>query len=600
MAGIAVCMSMAMTSACTSHANRTNVLLIVADDLGYNDLAINNGNKAMQTPSLDTLAREGVRFTRHYADSVCSPARAALLTGMSSARLGYVPNGRGLSPQLVTLADALQDAGYHTMHIGKWHVGDTLREAWPDRQGFQHWLGFLNQWYLAGTQQNGQLVASQPRHIDPWLMRDSDAGSRYEGNLDDVLSEEAIGQIKALGGSRAPWFINLWYYSPHAPITPGAEHAAQYPDNPEGRYRAMVRQLDTNVGRVLSALRETGQDRSTLVIFVSDNGGTAQNVLDSNAPFHGAKGSFFEGGLRTPLLIRWPALRRAGEVREDVTAIQDIYPTILGHLGIPPPPGLDGHDIGEAPAPSRDLLWEGYFTPRYGYSLLRDGKWRLYKVWPWEPWEVAPRLFAVNREPGVPADRAGEHPALLASMEQARHELQRDMHRPRLQFERGTDGTGTLTGQDFLRTPGYGGFTFGIGVRDTYAGTVVSQQGIWSMAVSDTGEVVADFQGHRLRAKLPPGECRSVLVSGWFARRTSNWRGDDDRITLSLRINGEQVASHEAEGKLDDAAFAAPTLIGTPGANASNALLSQPLLLIAPVDASDSATAAGLHGELCR
>ncbi|MBK6511633.1 MAG: sulfatase-like hydrolase/transferase [Haliea sp.] len=121
---------------------KPNILLIMADDLGYNDLAINNDNTQIDTPNMDQLARDGVRFTRHYASTVCSPARAALLTGYHPERLGYLPNGRGISPAIETLPERLQQEGYTTWHIGKWHIGDLERTAWPDHQGFYHWFGF--------------------------------------------------------------------------------------------------------------------------------------------------------------------------------------------------------------------------------------------------------------------------------------------------------------------------------------------------------------------------------------------------------------------------------------------------------------------------
>ena len=301
-----------LASGCGDHSTqrrRPNVLLIVADDMGYNDLAINNGNTAIHTPALDDLARQGIRFTRHYADAVCSPARAALLTGQYAARNNYEPNGRGMSPQLITLAEALRDNGYQTWHIGKWHIGDTLRDAWPDRQGFEHWFGFLNQWLLAGAHRNGKLIRVQPRYNDPWLITDGDAGQRYPGHLDDILTDKAIATLGALAEGTQPWFINLWYYAPHAPVTPAADFAAQYPSTPAGRYRALVHQLDANVARVLEGLRASGQLESTVVIFVSDNGGT-NHEIDSNYPFFGNKATFHEGGLRTPLLIRLPGQER--------------------------------------------------------------------------------------------------------------------------------------------------------------------------------------------------------------------------------------------------------------------------------------------------
>jgi arylsulfatase A-like enzyme len=578
---------------------RPNVLLIVADDLGFNDLGANNGNPKTHTPALDHLASQGVRFSQHYADAVCSPARAALLTGQNPARLGYTPNGRGLSPQVLTLAESLQEAGYATVHIGKWHIGDTLREAWPDRQGFAHWFGFLNQWFLAGVQREGGLALAPPRHRDPWLVRDGDAGARYSGEVDDVLSEEAVRQLTSLGATGQPWFINLWYYSPHAPITPDPRFAALEPDSPEGRYRAMVRQLDANVERVLRALDETGQRNRTLVVFVSDNGGTAHEATDSNWPFYGTKATYWEGGLRTPMLIRWPDGKAAGSVRGDPVAIQDIYPTILAHLRIPQPPGLDGQDIGKGPTAKRDLFWETYFAGRYAYSLLRNGDLRLYNTWPWTPREAPSKLVDVEPNPSAPRNIAAERPDVLAQMEGSRRAIQSEMHRPTLSFRRDLDGSGVLAGQDFLRTPGFGGFAFGIRIDTGYAGTVATQNRIWSLKLGPDRKLLADFQGHRLEGSMTGPGCHTVWLSGWFSRRSTNWKGDDDRVALSLFVDGVRADTIDEPGRLDDTYFSEPTRTGLPGNPTMNALLGEPVLLIAPIDASDASSPEALHRELC-
>jgi hypothetical protein len=320
-------------------------------------------------------------------------------------------------------------------------------------------------------------------------------------------------------------------------------------------------------------------------------------VKESNWPFHGVKTTFWEGGLRTPLLIRWPDGAGAGSVRGDPVSIADIYPTIVAGIGLAPPPGLDGRAIGREPAPARDLFWETWANGHYGYSVLRDGLWRLYKTWPWTPWEMAPTLFEVTAVPGAPPDVAAAQPERVRGLEDARRAWQREVHRPALHFARDASGGGTLEGLDFLRTPGFGGFSFGIGIKAGFAGNVASQQGTWSMRLSPEGELAADFQGHVLRATLGPGACHSALISAWFSRRSSNWRGDDDGMHIALYIDGEQADSLDAPGRLDDSRFAEPTRTGEPGA--SNSLLSEPILLNAPVEASDAWSNESLHRELC-
>ena len=224
----------------------------MVDDLGFNDLAINNGNTGIDTPRLDQLAREGVRFTRHYASMVCSPARVSLLTGLFPERI--FPVGKGISPEIVTLPEVLKEEGYTTWHIGKWHIGDLQRESWPDRQGFDHWLGFLSQWRLVGTHKDGELQYEEPTYKNPWLESDTEPGRKHQGHLETILTTKAIQVISDLNKAGAPWFVNLWFYAPHSPMQPASEFAKKYPNDRAGRYRALVNQLDTNIGQILDHL----------------------------------------------------------------------------------------------------------------------------------------------------------------------------------------------------------------------------------------------------------------------------------------------------------------------------------------------------------
>jgi len=157
----------------------------MADDLCYNDLAINNDNTDIDTPHMDQIARDGVRFTRHYATAVCSPARAAFLIGMYPERL--------------------KEEGYTTWHIGKWHIGDLERTAWPDYQGFDHWFGFLNQWRLVGLHVDSALQMTMPRYNDPWLEGDAESGRFFPGHLENILTDKAIEVISDLQAAQTPW-----------------------------------------------------------------------------------------------------------------------------------------------------------------------------------------------------------------------------------------------------------------------------------------------------------------------------------------------------------------------------------------------------------
>jgi arylsulfatase A-like enzyme len=170
---------------------KPNILLIVLDDAGYSDIA-GFGRDDAPTPNIRQIANEGVRFTRHYADSTCRPARLALLTGRESARVAQNPDFRGISPEIITLPEALKTAGYRTAHIGKWHLGDAVRDAWPDKQGFEHWFGFLNQFQLKGPDKNGDFT-KRPTYIDPWLQSDNTPLQQYHGHLEDILAAHDCG-----------------------------------------------------------------------------------------------------------------------------------------------------------------------------------------------------------------------------------------------------------------------------------------------------------------------------------------------------------------------------------------------------------------------
>jgi arylsulfatase A-like enzyme len=576
-----------------------NVLLIVADDMGYNDLGINNSNPNTHTPTLDQLAREGVRFTQHYSDTVCSSSRAALLTGYSPARLGYEPNARGVSPQITTLAEALREHGYQTWHIGKWHIGDSVRAAWPDRQGFQHWFGFLDQWLLAGAHEDGKLVAAPPRYTDPWLMTDGDAGRQYPGHLEDILTEKAVSTVHALAASGKPWFMNLWFFAPHGPVTPAPQYAALYPATPAGRYRALIHQLDSNVGRVLKALSDSGQMDSTIVVFVSDNGSVVQ---ERNLPFAGTKTTFGEGGVRTPMMIRWPDGSGKGQIRTDVAAIYDIYPTILGHLGFDAPANMDGKNLFPPPdaastAPRR-LFWEMYTAGHFGYSVLDQSRWRLYKTWPFSPWNMPPVLYDLAGNTALPVNVATAQPKLVADLTTAWQQWHAEVHRPPLSYRRDEHGRGALTGLDFLRTPGFGGFTFALAIKGDYQGMVARQEGVWSAQANADGALSVDVGGHALRGSLPQGGCHSFAVRGQFARRTTDWKNDADRIVMELDIDGKPVDSVQVEGKIVDDNFSAPTMVGLSNDDDANRSLSEPLLL--SVGADDEVwTPARVHEQLC-
>jgi arylsulfatase A-like enzyme len=580
---------------------KPNILLIMVDDLGFNDLAINNDNKLITTPNLDQLAKDGVRFTRHYATAVCSPARAALLTGQDPVRNGYVPNGRGLSPQLTTLPEALKAAGYKTWHIGKWHIGDLQRQAWPDYQGFDHWFGFLNQWRLAGKQVDGEIELATPRYLDPWLESDTEPGAYYSGHLENILTDKTIATMDELQTSGSPWFINLWFYAPHTPIQPAAEFAEQYPDTDAGRYKALVHQLDHNIGRVLDHLDSTGQRENTIVVVVSDNGGTNKQI-DNNFPYHGRKASFFEGGLRTPLIIQWPKSDTAGTVFDDVVSVQDIFPTLLESIELDIPADIDGQSLfGAIHSPDRQLemkslFWEDNFSS-YGI-LSSDSRWRLYKPLQYTVNPVSVLLFDLESDP-FGAQEIIPVPAEVFDPLFDEYRLwHRDVHRVKTTYEADDSGLGTLTGMDFLRTPGFGAYTFGISFTEGVVGTLAQQGDIWQASLND-GVVIVSMGDNQLSGVVETrSSCHSVVISGLFTRRVSSF-GGDSKIKLSLYIDGLHQQTLEVDGYLDVKDPGIPIDIGWADSAAEGEKIFPPVILSVPIDSSPGWTAESFAKELC-
>lgn len=316
-----------------------NILLIVADDLGNNDLG-SFGDGSAPTPNIDKLAHDGVRFTRHYSHATCRPARMALLTGLNASQVAVPPHVRGISPEITTLPEALQKAGYSTHHIGKWHLGHNHPLAEPGRQGFDTWFGFLT----ALSLKHGNLKQIGKSYHNPWLQENGQAPKQHKGHLTDILTKAAIDKIKQSSKKEKPWFINLWFFAPHKPIQAEKRYSSEFPDNPEGRYLALLAQLDNSIAAILAAIEDTNDMENTIVIFVSDNGGTNQ-TRDNNYPYYGHKTTFYEGGIRTPLIIFDPNNKRNNSTISEAVYISDIMPTILDLAGVTPPEELSGSSL---------------------------------------------------------------------------------------------------------------------------------------------------------------------------------------------------------------------------------------------------------------
>jgi arylsulfatase A-like enzyme len=552
----------------TQAANsKPNILLIVLDDAGYSDVA-GFGRDDAPTPNIKQIANEGVRFTRHYADSTCRPARLALLTGRESARVAQNPDFRGISPEIITLPEALKTAGYKTTHIGKWHLGDAVRDAWPDKQGFDHWFGFLNQFQLKGPDING-IFTKRPTYIDPWLQSDSTPLQQYHGHLEDILATHVVDTIKNSRRNQ-PWFINYWLFAPHHPSTASEDFLKKFPDTPEGKYRALLAQADAEIGKAVQALRDSKQLDNTLIVVVSDNGGTNQ-MMSNNSPYAGVKGEFREGSLRTPLIIRWPDKRAAGKQFDDVVAIQDIYPTLLQAAGISVGKNIDGQDLqtllaGEKLLP-RTLIHEIGSFGLFNYSVLSsDGQWRA------SPNE----LYALNTDATGATNVIRKFPMQSKKMEQEYNDWRNEKTKLALQYTATTkQGQARISGDDFRRTPGYGAFSVGIGAvipnkpfsEPLY---LISQKNIWSLVYNADNTFTVQIGNDRMTSaplskkileKKRPNQCVPIVLSSWYTR--SRLHEGQNTAYVKLYAGNEKLLDWQTPNPQEiNADWSAPTWIG--------------------------------------
>lgn len=381
---------------------RPNLLLILTDDHGYGDVSAYRKDGDVRTPNLDRLAAEGMLFTGMRSNcTVCSPARAAILTGRYPDRAG-VPgvirtapeNSWGfLDPQTPTLANRLRDAGYHTAIVGKWHLGLTSPNT-PNERGFDFFHGLLSDMMDSYT--------THLRHGNNYLRRNQETVTGGGVHATDLFTNWATAYLRERAGASQPFFLYLAYNAPHFPIEPPADWLARVkqraPDLAEKRALnvALVEHLDDAIGRVLATLKETGLDRTTMVVFTSDNGGSLPHA-QNNDPWRDGKQSHFDGGLRVPFVARFPGFTAPGSRSDYQGQTFDVFSTFVELAGAPRPAGTDAVSLlpvlrGERPAGGRDL----YFVRREGgaayggkdYHALIRGDWKLLQNSPYSPLEL--------------------------------------------------------------------------------------------------------------------------------------------------------------------------------------------------------------------
>ena len=372
---------------------RPDILFVMADDLGYADLSC-YGRRDYRTPVLDRLAAQGSRLTQGYANSpVCSATRTALITGRYQYRLAAGlqepiagrPGDPALDPAHPTLPSLLKRAGYRTALIGKWHLGGPAPGVGPLKSGYDYFYGI----YPGGTDyfhRPLERVVTGGRPGAP--LYENDAIIQPPGYLTDLLGEAAVREIGRTPRDR-PLFLSLHFTAPHWPWEgPGDEAVSRtltaLRHNDGGSlevYGEMVRSMDAALGRVLAALERSGRARDTIVVFTSDNGGER---FSDTWPFIGRKGELLEGGIRVPLIVRWPGRVPAGSTPDQVMTSMDFLPTLLAAAGVAPDPAHapDGEDLlpvltGRAPARRRKLFWRFKASEQ---AAVRDGNWKYLKL----------------------------------------------------------------------------------------------------------------------------------------------------------------------------------------------------------------------------
>jgi arylsulfatase A len=409
--------------------DKPNIIYILADDLGYGDLGC-YGQEKIRTPSLDRMAAEGMRFTNHYAGSaVCAPSRCVLMTGLHTGHARVRANGRmPIEPEDVTVAEVLKRAGYATAAIGKWSLGDAGTTGAATRQGFDYFFGYLNQgaahfYYPESLDRNEGTVSLEAN-------RDGKRGTYSH----DLLTEEAIQFIRR--SAPGPFFLYVPYTIPHAEVLvpedslseyrdkwpekpfPGGHYAAQ--PTPRAARAAMITRMDRDIGRILDLVKDLGLDERTIVMFTSDNGpctagGQDPAFFESTGPLRGLKFGLYEGGIRVPMIARWPGKIPAGSVTDFASGFWDILPTCAELAGVQPPARIDG--VSLVPTligrPREQAQRECLYWEHRGWQAVRFGNWKAIRTTPERPIE----LYDLKSDIGEENDLAAASPGLVAKAE---------------------------------------------------------------------------------------------------------------------------------------------------------------------------------------
>ena len=436
------------SSALAAGADQPNVIVIVADDLGWNDVGFHGGD--IDTPSLDRLAAEGMELNRFYTTPICSPTRAALMTGRDPMRLGVaygviLPwDTNGIHPDEHFLPESFQAAGYQTAMVGKWHLGHAQMTYHPNNRGFQHFYGHLHTevgFYPPFSNQGGKDFQRNGVSID-------DQG--YETYL---LADEVSRYIRERDKEK-PFLVYMPFIAPHTPLDAPQELQDKYKDintdlapsrarqtddtrriskllmmdSARPMYAAVVDAMDEAIGRVLNTLDKEGITDSTIVLFFSDNGGAAYSVGGAdNAPLRGGKGETFEGGIRVVSIIRWPGHIEPGQKMTEIMTAMDVFPTLAEAAGVTAQNTrkFDGRSMWPAISsgavmPREKLVYFASETPIYGHFNLTafNDEWKLVQEVEQDQLEttVTNYLFRIKKDPNEYNNLAASHPDIVQKM----------------------------------------------------------------------------------------------------------------------------------------------------------------------------------------
>lgn len=403
-----------------------NILFILADDLGYGDLGC-YGQRLIATPNIDRMAAEGVRFTQAYAGcTVCAPSRCSLMTGLHTGHTRIRGNARvPLAASDVTVAKVLKTAGYRTAVFGKWGLGNAGTAGAPNRQGFDEWFGYLDQQH-AHSYYPELLFENENEFI---VSKNLGVRSAYSH---DLFTARALSFLERQ--QRDPFFLYLAYTIPHANDELGKDtgNGMEVPsDAPysnrdwpqvEKNFAAMITRMDRDIGKIMSYLKASGVDKNTLVLFSSDNGahregGHDPRFFQSSGPLRGIKRDLYEGGIRVPMVARWPGRIRPGRVSEQVWGFWDFLPTAAELAGVHPPTGLDGISIlpalmGQTQRSHEYLYWE--FHERGFAQAVRMGDWKAMRFGSRGPLE----LYNLRDDTAEKNNMAAAQPAIVGKIEQ--------------------------------------------------------------------------------------------------------------------------------------------------------------------------------------